>query len=476
MKDHYRYHLLLFLSIAMLASCSPFKPAAVPDAPGEFPDAYSLYSGEIDVSSPWWDLVGSPELSRLIDTALSDNFTLKEAWARLQQTRALAVQAGAAFYPDLAASGSVDYTRRRSEITFGDSERYENYALGLVSNYELDLWGRIRSQREAALITVNATEADLQTASITVAAEVADRWVRIISQRLQKQLLERQLKNNLTFLDLIELRFRKAMVSALDVYQQRQVVENVRATIPLVEAETQLLMHELAVLLGRPPRADLGLTQPEMPVIGRLPAVGLPADLLANRPDVRAAGMRLKAAAWQVAAARADRLPALRFTAGAQYGGSSLDLLFDTWLVSLAANLTAPIFDGGLRAAEVDRTRAQEDENLWVYREAVLTGIKEVEDALESETRQREHIKGLESVMAAARKGLEEAIGRYRRGLSDYLPVLTQLIVVQDLERDMILQQETLIRFRIGLHRALGGGWIEHTESPAASMKDKRRG
>jgi NodT family efflux transporter outer membrane factor (OMF) lipoprotein len=338
------------------------------------------------------------------------------------------------------------------------------------------LWGRIRSQREAALINVDATRADLQTASITVAAEVAERWVGIVSQRLQKQLLEKQLENNLTFLDLIELRFRKGMVSALDVYQQKQVVEGVRARIPLVEAETQLLMHELAVLLGRPPRADLRLIQTDMPVVGSLPPLGLPADLLANRPDVRAAGMRLKAAEWQVAAARANRLPALRLTAGAQYGRSDLDLLFDTWLLSLAANLTAPIFDGGRRAAEVDLTRAQADERLWSYRQTVLTGVKEVEDALENETRQREHISGLESVMAAARRGLEEAAQRYRRGLSDYLPVLTQLIAVQDLERDLIRQQEALVRYRIALHRALGGGWIGNTDPPEASMENGQRG
>lgn len=463
MKDRFRYPLALLLSIAMLISCSPFDPVPDPDAPGELPGTYSLYSGELDASTPWWETVGSPELSRLIDDALSGNFTLKEAWYRLQQARSLAIQAGADLYPDLSVSGSADYARRRSEITSGGSDGEDNYAVGLVSNYELDLWGRIRSQREAALFTVEATEADLHTASITLAAEVADRWIRIFSQRLQKQLLEKQLEINLTFLELIELRFRKGIVSALDVYQQKQVVENVRAKIPLVEAETMLLMHDLAVLLGRPPRTDLDLNQMEMPVLGQLPALGLPADLLANRPDVRSAGMRLKAADWQVAAARANRLPAIQFSAGAQYGRSELDLIFDTWLLSLAANLTAPILDGGRRAAEVDRTRAVADENLWAYRRTVLTAIKEVEDALENETRQREHIVGLEAVKDAAGKGLQEAIGRYRNGLSDYLPVLTQLLAVQDLERNLINQQSLLILYRVGLHRALGGGWPSET-------------
>jgi NodT family efflux transporter outer membrane factor (OMF) lipoprotein len=453
--------------MAMLVACSPFAPAPMPNAPGQLPDTFSLYSGELDASLPWWESVGSPELSRLIKAALSDNFSLKEAWFRLEQARSLAVQAGADRYPDLSANAGVELARRRSENTFGesfDTIGEETYGAGLVSNYELDLWGRIRSQQEAALLTVDATKADLQTAAITLAAEVADRWVRIVAQRLQKQLLEKQLQNNRIFLDLIELRFRKAMVSALDVYQQRQVVENVRAQIPLVEADIRLLMHELAVLLGRPPQSNLELSQMDMPVIGQLPAVGLPADLLANRPDVRAAGVRLQATEWQVSAARANRLPAIRLAAGAQYGRNDLDLLFDTWLLSLAANLTAPIFDGGRRAAEVDRTQAEADEHLWAYRRIVLTAIKEVEDALENETRQLEHIEGLVAVKEAAQNGLQEAIGRYRNGLSDYLPVLTQLLVVQDLERDLINQRALLVLYRVGLYRALGGGWSTYAE------------
>jgi outer membrane protein, multidrug efflux system len=466
------YPLILGACIMLLTACSPFQPAARPDAPGELPDGYSLYSGDAKSPSPWWNTMGSPELTRLIDSALTDNFSLSESWYRLQQARALAVQAGASLYPELDAFGSAATNRSDSAGRSSGSAGSQNYELGLTASYEVDLWGRVRSQREAALLDVKATEADLHAAAVSLAAEVALRWVQILSQRLQKQLLEEQLASNSTFLELIELRFRKAMVSALDVYQQKQVVENVRAKIPLVQAETQLLMHELAVLLGRPPKADLELNQIQMPTIGQLPPLGLPADLLAARPDVQAAGMRLRAADWQLAEARANRLPALRIGAGAQYGPEELDLLFDTWLLSLAANLTAPIFDGGRRAAEVDRLRATVDENLWTYRRVVLTAVKEVEDALARETRQREHIEALKAVMTAARNGLREAIDRYRNGLSDYLPVLTQLLTVQDLEQNMIAQQEQLILYRIGLYRALGGQWPkEALQSDAASNR-----
>ena len=316
-----------------------------------------------------------------------------------------------------------------------------------------------------------ATREDLNTAAITLAAEVANRWINIIAQRMQKELLERQLQTNRTYLDLIELRFRAAMVSALDVYQQQQIVEGIRAEIPLVEVQEQLLRHELALLLGKPPKTALKISRKDLPKPVEVPATGLPADLLSARPDLRAAGMRLWAADWQVAAARANRLPAINLTAQAIYRGGDVDVIFNNWLISLAGNLTAPIFDGKRRAVEVERRMAIVDENLAVYRQAVLIAIKEVEDALISELKQREHIKRLEIVTETARKALEEAGIRYRNGLTDYLPVLTQLLTVQRLERDLIQKKTNLLNIRIGLYRAFGGTWTESLTFESTSTR-----
>ena len=171
--------------------------------------------------------------------------------------------------------------------------------------------------------------------------------------------------------------------------------------------------------------------------------------------------MRLKAADWQVAAARANRLPAISLTATAQYGKGDMDALFDNWLLSLAGNLTAPIFDGGRRAAEVNRRQAIVDENLSAYRQAVLTALKDVENALISEAKQREHIRALENVLITARKALEQAGIRYRNGVTDYLPVLTQLLAVQGLERNLIRQRANLLSARVSLYRSLGGTWTD---------------
>jgi NodT family efflux transporter outer membrane factor (OMF) lipoprotein len=323
------------------------------------------------------------------------------------------------------------------------------------------------------LLQTEASREDINTAATTLAAEVANRWIAIIAQRMQKDLLDKQLRINQTLLELVDLRFRNALVSALDVYQQKQVVENVQADLPLVEETEQLLLNELAVLLGKPPQTLLTITRSQLPEPMPLPPTGLPSDLLAMRPDIRAAGLRLQAADWQIAQARANRLPTLSLTAQARYGESELNVLFDNWLVSLAANLTAPIIDGGFRAAEVDRSRAVADENLANYRNTVLTAVKEVENALVSETKQREHIEALRQVHATARRALEEAGVRYRNGLNDYLPVLTQLLTVQGLERDLIRAQANLLSTRIQLHRALGGTWMDELMPPQAQPADK---
>ncbi|MFC1811768.1 efflux transporter outer membrane subunit [Thermodesulfobacteriota bacterium] len=428
---------------------------------GELPQTFSLYAPEPEPMQRWWEGFNDPELNALAAEALSDSLTLKKAWTQLRQANSLVVQAGATLYPDLSGNASALSERRRSGSGPFNTRSTETYSMGIVSSYELDLWGRIRSQREAALLEATATREDLNTAAMSLAAEVTRHWINIISQRMQKHLLAQQVQINRTYLELIELRFRASMVSALDVYQQKQVLEGVEAEIPLVEAQERLLMHELALLLGKPPQTALKISRTDLPKTMKIPAIGLPADLLAARPDLRAAGLRLKAADWQVAAARANRLPAINLSAQAVYGKGVLDVLFDNWLLSLAANLTAPIFDGKRRSAEVDRTLAVADENLLVYREAVLTAIKEVEDAIVSELKQREHVNSLEKVMVTAQKAFGEARNRYRNGLTDYLPVLTQLLTVQRLERELIQKQTSLLIARVSLYRALGGMWPE---------------
>jgi len=453
--------ILLISSILGLASCRLFNPEPIPFVQESLPDKFSEFTTNAAPEKKWWKTFNDSELNALVAEALSNNLNLKELWARLKQARAVAVRAGADRYPDLTGTVGATHSMKRTKSGLVLTSKSEDYSLGVSSNYEIDLWGRVRAEQEAAILSTEASEQDLNAVAITLAAEVTNRWLQIIAQRMQKHLLNEQLKTNRIFLELIELRFRHAMVSALDVYQQQQVIDHVRAQIPLVEARESRLMNELSVLLGKAPRSPLVISRPDLPKLAPMPSTGIPADLLENRPDIKAAQLRLQSAGWNVSAARADRLPSLTLSARAIFENKYLELLLDNWLLSLAANLTAPVFDGNRRAAEVDRTIAMKDENLAAYRQTILTAIREVEDALVTEAKQKEHILELKQVIQTARKALDQATLRYRNGLNDYLPVLTQLLSVQDLERNFITQHATLLTNRISLYRSLGGTWTE---------------
>jgi NodT family efflux transporter outer membrane factor (OMF) lipoprotein len=459
----FRTSVFIILGYCLLApGCTRYVPTGDPDLREQLPKFFSVNQPEFDPAWKWWKSFEDDELDTFIEQALTNNFTLSQAWFRLRQAEAVAAKIGAESYPDLTGSGQAARLRQRTTNGTETTRTRDDYALGFSSSYEVDLWGKIRSEQEAAAAEANATLEDFHAAAGTLVGEITERWVRIISQRNQKQLLESQKKTNETYLELIELRFRKSLSSALDVFQQQQILESVKAEIPLVEAQEKVLTNELYLLAGKPPGAEPIIGRQTLPVLTDTPSTGIPADLLANRPDVRAAGLRLMAAEYNLDAARADRLPSLSLTGTGRFGSDELDLLFDNWVMSLASALTAPLFDGGLRKAEVDRTDAALQEALNAYREKVLTAVKEVEDALVLENRQKAHVEALKTVIEVSRKALNEAIERYRNGLSDYLPVLTELLAVQGRERQIIQQQALLMIYRIDLYRALGGTWMTH--------------
>ena len=460
-----REPLILALLTLVIPACAPFAPAArLPQEVASVPPSYSMQEAIIDPQQRWWETFNDTELNGFIQEALAGNQTLASYWARLGKAEALAAKAGADLIPTVSGEAEAAYFRNDSP---GLETESENYRLGLVASYEIDLWGRIRAESQAAELEAAASRQDLNAAAVTVAAEVAERWVRIIAQRQQKILLQEQLSANETYLDLVELRFRKSLASALDVMQQKQLVERVKAQMPLIDMEERLLLDELAVLLGRQPYNGPRFARVMLPDLDAPPAAGIPAQLLEYRPDILAAYDRLSAADHDLAAARADRLPALRLTGAAAYSSDDLDNLFDNWLANLAAGLTAPIIDGGRRKEEVLYTEAGIRQQLAEYRQTVLVAVREVESALVREEKIRANIRGIENQLKAARIALEEAGFRYTNGLIDYLPVLTQLLSVQNLELDLIARKTDLLIARMDLYRAIGGTWTDALTPPA---------
>jgi multidrug efflux system outer membrane protein len=450
-----------------LLSCSPFTSPDRSTSHRVLPETFSLGEAVTEPEQLWWFVFSSPQLNTLIGEALAENLSLRAYWARLEKAQAQAGKVASGLSPSISGDGSASYTNNHANGENNSfSSENENYSLGLFASYELDLWGRVRAGVKAADLSMNASREDLNAAAMTIAAEVASRWIGILARQQEIILLQQQLKNNQIYLELVELRFRKSLASALDVMQQQQLVERVQARLPLSQMEEQLLRNELAVLTGRLPGDLPEIETHALPVITIPPATGVPAQLLANRPDILAALNRLEAADQNLVVAQADRLPAIRLTGSAAYNNSEFDRIFDNWLLNLAASLTAPLFDGGRRKAEVDVSTAEVKERLAMYHQAVLTAVQEVEGALVREKKIREHIKWTRKQLQSAEAALSEARVRYVNGLNDYLPVLTQLLSVQNLEMDLIARNEDLLAARISLYRAIGGTWTDELPSP----------
>lgn len=469
----YRSILILVTSVLM-TGCAAFAPAERPDAPLEIPARFTLYGQGEAATGRWWEAFNSPELNLLVETALAGNFDIRTARARLEQANAIAHQVGAVLLPSVDAETTAGVTRSHSKATSHGSgviSDEQSYYAGLAASYEVDLWGRLGADRQAELLTAQAAGEDLASATMTVVASVVETWIGLLAIDRQIALLEDQIKTNETLLNLEKLRFANGKAQALDVSQQREALAAAKAQMPLLEIQTQELRSSLAILLGKA-GADLPITVSSgLPELIALPDAGVPADLLAARPDVRAAGLRLKAADWLVAAARADRLPAITLSAAAAFSSGSLDLLFNNWFLNLAGSITGPLFDAGSRSAEVARTRAVAQEYLGDYAQTVAEAVREVEDVLVTEQRQATYIALLQDQLDASRMSMKDARLQYLNGQSDYLSYLTAWSSVQSLQRQLVDEQATRIKYRVTLYRALGGSWSQEITTPDSAPK-----
>ena len=461
----HRLKFLLLLSAVLFTSgCMDLRPQTSDPALTGLPEQFSLYNPAPAPEHPWWLALNSPELSTLIEQGLADNLSLQEAWARLAQARATAIKSGAALYPDLTVDGGMSHRQSNSSESGRDS--VELFSLGLNTSFELDLWGRVRAGAEGAQLTMQAGREDVNTLSLSLSSSIGESWIELLSQRQQEQQLLIQLDLNRKLLELIRMRFSMSRSTALDIYQQEQTISGLEGGLIKTRSRQQLQLNQLALLIGVSAGADLKLSHKQFPQIPSIPPTGLPADLMARRPDIRSAGLRLQSAHWKVAAARADRLPKINLGAAFSNSAGILDILLENWILKLAASITGSIFDAGYGQAEVERTRAVADERLAAYHNTVLTAIREVEDALAWEQQYRNSIINLDHRLELVTMSYREATHRYLNGLSDFLPVLREQLNQITFQLERIQTEASLLKARISLYKALGGSWMELLPAP----------
>lgn len=455
--------LLLAATILFAASCASVRsPLALGPQRHELPEsdlvqAFPPDSKAVPIPSRWWEAFGSDELNQLMVQAFAGNLSVAAAWTRLRQARTSTAMASADGKLQLRGEAEAGTSRQHTRDV--GTETSDSYSAGLVLSFELDVWGRIDAAGRASTLGVLASEQDVHATALALSGHVARAWLQLCAAREELAKVSAQIETSRQALGLLEVRRRKAMSASVDVLQQQQLVASLESAVPSLREAIAVEQIRIAYLLGRPADAELPLRGEVLPTLPLMPAAGVPADVLANRPDVQAAWNRLQAQEWSVVEARAQRLPTLSLTGTSSLHSAKVEELFDSWLSSLAASLAGPILDGGRRTAEVQRRRALADERFLSYRDTVLTALGEVVEALARERWRKEHLVRLQQEADYAARTLEEAQRRYRGGIGDYLPVLTALSSLQRADRALVAARSALLTNRVSLCQALGGTW-----------------
>ena len=424
------------------------------DLPARFSQTAAVASLPDGWDYAWWETFDDEDLNRLVESGLAANFGLRQSVARIEQAAALARQAGARLYPALDLDAGYQ-SQWDGETAAGDSrDRRDTADLGFPLRWELDIWGRLSYLRRAEELTAEATSEDWLGARLLLSAAIAQIHFEIQEQRRQLEVIRDQIDLNKTLLQLTSLRFGQGQSSIVDVLQQQEQLEATQARVPQTEARIGQLVYSLDVLLGRAPGQADNETSSRLGRPSPLPAVGVPAQLLARRPDLRAAQKRILALDYEVGAAVAEQLPNLSVGGSLRWTGDPG--LADT-VTTVFAGLAGPVFDAGQRRSEVTFRRARLEEALAGYAELYLSALSEVEAALLEERKREEQLVLVEQQLVTAQRLLTEARNRFSQGLTDYLPVFTSLAIVQSLERDVVSARRSVLSARVGLHRALGG-------------------
>ncbi|MEM1349665.1 MAG: efflux transporter outer membrane subunit [Myxococcota bacterium] len=470
-------------SAAALVLTGCFGNRAVPDVADvtELPEAYSSERAEEVDSVPleqWCTDFGSPKLDGLVHRAFEDNLNLRGAWARLEQSEAVARQTNANMFPTLDANAQANQSQTSLRgSAFGELGgpgmeqptffTITAYNLSAAAGYEVDLWGKLAAQRQAAAFDVEASRADVETIALSLTSEIAEAWFDIVQQRQKRALVTEQLELNERYVELLKLRLENGSSTALDVNQQQQQVDQLLGQMQNIDALEQRALNRLSTLLGQVPGNDLAGAAEELPELGPMPVAGVPADLLSRRPDLRRAERQLLAANKRIAVAVRDRLPSLRLSVSWFFqAGAEISEIFEDLLYTAAAQAGAPLVDGGRRRAEVARAEAAERAAFYAYANAFVNATAEVENAMLSEYYQERFIDILQERRDKASVALELSRERYLRGGLDFLRVLTALQSLQLVEQSLVDAQRQQLSNRIQLCRALGGTWTQQLQAP----------
>lgn len=455
----------LFVSVSLLlGGCT--LPTPSPDHQVELPVAWKN-AGHFPVASPrkdlsrWWGRFGDPTLNRLIATALDENPDIATAKARVRESRARQDAQRATLFPSV--DGSASSSARSTTTDLGGTSSGTSYSAGLSASWDADLFGRRRSDIEAAAANLGASEENLHSVQAGLAAEIANTYTSLRANEARLSVLTRNIATREQTAQLANWRLSAGETDTLEANQAQSSLESARAGVPALQQAIAQGRNALALLTGRPPGGLDGMlgSQSRIPDPPQSLAIGIPADAIRQRPDVRVAGYQVLSAAAATRAADAARFPSLSLSGSLGLNALSAGKIFnpESTSASIVAGLSAPIFDAGRLRANLTAATAAQDQAIENYRSTVLTALSETENALIACRRTAERLATLEKATALAREADSLAQQRYQAGEIDFSDVL-------DTQRSLLGLEDSLLNTRtdrttayIRLYQALGGGW-----------------
>ncbi len=443
---------ILALALALsLTGCSTWSPR---------PQDASTQQASPVAPNPlaqWWQQFNDPLLGTLVTQALQANTSIRAAQAALQQSRALRDVSAAGLLPKLSASGSAQRSR------LGDLDASNSFQAGLDASWEPDIFGGKRSALNAAEADAQALQATLTDVQVSVAAEVALAYVQLRGQQAQLAIARSNLASQQETLQITDWRAQAGLITSLEVEQARTAAEQTSAQVPLLQAGIAKTSHSLAVLTGQRPETLLTQLQTAQ-AIPQPPsnlALDIPAQTLRQRPDVRAAELRITAALARVAVADAALYPGFAISGSLGLNALTLAALGNSagLVSSLIGSLSIPLFDGGAKRAQVLAQEAALEQARANYQAVVLIALQDVANALVALSGDRTRLTHLQSAASAAGNAALLAQQRYSSGLIDFQTVLQTQRTLLTAQDSVASSTADISADHVRLYKALGGGW-----------------
>jgi len=456
------------LWLLALAACVSSPEETSPELNVEIPRTWSSTpvqaEGGIDM---WWTQFGDENLDNLVAIGLNNNYDLMAALARLDAAVARARIVGADLSPQI--DGSFAASRRKQNFAglpfsggTGDAASTTSNSFGVSLNlsWEIDLWGRLRAAKSAALADLELSMADLEGFRLSLAGQIVKAWFASVEAREQLALAEATYENYRLTFDQIRNRYERGLRSSLELRLAESNAANAQSLVYLWQNRLQQSNRQLETLIGRYPSDTVRVSKTLVPIEDHVPA-GIPADIIHRRPDLVAAERRLAASRARLEESKSALYPRISLTASGGRSSEDLDNLLDgdytVW--GLAGNLVQPIFQGGRLRAGVDLARAREDEAVAQYAQQVLKAYAEVESYLHAELFLFRQEKALQISASQAFSARDLAEERYASGLANYIALLEAQRRAFSAQSQLLSVRRQRNDTRVDLYLSLGGGF-----------------